>query len=84
MKKWMAMLLCCALIMGLAACGAGSGGPKGSDSPQERALHFEVVTQTYEDAYKAEDGTVLLVSAMSCRRLNCARRTARATRPQKT
>ena len=60
MKKWMAMLLCCALIMGLAACGAGSGGPKGSDSPQERALHFEVVTQTYEDEYKAEDGTVLL------------------------
>lgn len=37
MKKWMAMLLCCALMMGLAACGAGSGGPKGSDSPQERA-----------------------------------------------
>lgn len=60
MKKWMAMLLCCALMMGLAACGAGSGGPKGSDSPQERALHFEVVTQTYEDEYKAEDGTVLL------------------------
>lgn len=60
MKKWMAMLLCCALMMGLAACGAGSGGPKGSASPQERALHFEVVTQTYEDEYKAEDGTVLL------------------------
>ena len=37
MKKWMAMLLCCALMMGLAACGAGSGGPKGSASPQERA-----------------------------------------------
>ena len=59
MKKWMAMLLCCALALNLAACGAGAdGGPEDSDSP-ETALHFELTTSVYEDEYKADDGTVL-------------------------
>ena len=61
MKKWMTMLLCCALALSLAACGAGTdGGPEDNAPPRASALHFEVATQVYENEYKADDGTLLL------------------------
>ena len=40
MKKWMTMLLCCVLALGLAACGAGTDGGPEDSTPQEHALHF--------------------------------------------
>ena len=60
MKKWMTMLLCCVLALGLAACGAGTDGGPEDSTPQEHALHFEVAVQVYENEYKADDGTLLL------------------------
>ena len=62
MKKWMTLLLCCVLALNLTACGAGApSGPEDNAPPQASALHFEVATQIYENEYKADDGTVLLI-----------------------
>ena len=60
MKKWMGLLLSCALALNLAACGAGTDGGPEDTTPQEHALHFEVAVQVYENEYKADDGTPLL------------------------
>ena len=57
MKKWMTLLLAAAILLGLAACGAGA--PE-DDAPSESGLHFAAATIVYENEYKADDGTLLL------------------------
>lgn len=57
MKKWMTLLLAAAMLLGLAACGAGA--PEG-DAPSESGLRFAAATSVYENEYKANDGTLLL------------------------
>ena len=57
MKKWMTLLLAAAMLLGLAACGAGA--PE-ADAPSESGLHFAATTSVYENEYKADDGTLLL------------------------
>ena len=50
MKKWVTLLLCCALAMGFAACGADMpGGQENGDSPENR-LHFEVIQADVSDS----------------------------------
>ena len=60
MKKFMASLLALSLAASLAACGAQGDGGAEDDAPQQSGLHFEVTTSTYENEYKADDGTLLL------------------------
>lgn len=61
MKKWMGLLLSCALALNLAACGAGTDGGPEDTTPQGGALQITFADPLVKETeYTADDGTVLL------------------------
>lgn len=61
MKKWMGLLLSCALALNLAACGAGTDGGPEDTAPQDGALQITFADPLVKETeYTADDGTVLL------------------------
>lgn len=61
MKKWMGLLLSCALALNLAACGAGMDRGPEDTTPQGGALQITFADPLVKETeYTADDGTVLL------------------------
>ena len=59
MKKWLTVLLALALMLNLAACGAGGGDGTADDVSDAPKLHLEMSKNVYENEYRADDGTLL-------------------------
>lgn len=59
MKKCWTALLALALMLNLAACGAGGGDGAADDVPAAPELRLAMTKNVYEDEHRADDGTLL-------------------------